>query len=184
MKHTLLLLFNSILLTSLVSCHDWIPKEHAPANGALVATETTCDGFHARFALIADSSVTDRDPSSPVVRGVRWTMEVNPLAGVGTAPILTMESFTVHNAGGEHRYLGSFPPMNPTPPWQWSGTVGITALAGGVQRGDYVSLFPSFVGGGATGLSVAWLGLDVVPQDTDVAFDAARVIKLASCHTT
>lgn len=175
---------SAILFLSLVGCGgnaavatNSLP---APANGALIATETTCAGFHARFALVPDASVTDGAPGNPVVRGVRWTMAVTPLAGASIAPTLTMESFTVHAMAGEHRFLGSFPPQGASAPWRWSGTVGIAPLPGGFRRGDFVNLFPSF-SAGASRLAVAWLGMTLVPHDGGVVAEGAHIVKPTSC---
>jgi len=174
----------AVLLISLVGCGnraadpatDYAP---APANGALIATETTCRGFRARFALVPDLSITDLVPDAPVVRGLRWTVEVAPPVGVSSPPILSMESFTVRGTAGEHRFLGASPPMGTTPPWRWSGPVGITALAGGFRRGDHVNLFPGFPGG--VGPSLAWLGFDLLPESGGVVAEAPRIVKPAPC---
>jgi len=185
MKRFVLLLLHSVLLLSLVACGDSnprVPTEDVPAppKGALIATETTCKGFHVRFALVPDVSITDSAPDAPVVRGVRWTMAVMPPPGLGVAPTLTMESFTVHAMAGAHRDLHVAPPLNVAPPWQWNGTVGITALPGGIQGGDYVNLFPGF-SAGAPVPGVAWLGMELVPGDGGVLAGAARIVKPAPC---
>jgi len=174
----------AVLLIPLVGCgsrETGTATDYAPAsaNGALIATETTCCGFRARFALVPDLAITDRAPDAPVVRGLRWTVEVAPPGTVSSPPILSMESFTVRGTAGEHRSLGSSPPTSTTPPWRWSGPVGITDLAGGFRRGDHVNLFPGFPGG--IGPSLAWLGIDLVPAGGGVVAEAPRIVKPAPC---
>jgi len=183
----LVLVLVLVLVIALTGCRGGsltAAPQPAPANGVLIVTETTCGGFHARFALLPDPTVMESDADGPTVRGVRWTMTVTPPAGrSGAAPVLTMESFTVRGSAGAHRFLHVSPPTDPAAPWRWSGTVGIMPPAGGVQHGDRADLFPAF-SAGSPGLTVSWLGLDLEPQGGEAVAGAVHVAKPARCHNS
>lgn len=191
------------IIAPLVGCSEnWAPSIRstvtacatafapATANGALIATERTIDGYHARFELRNDMGATDTTPVPPdrvAVPGLRWTLDLTmpPNAAPPDTVYLEIHTWSRSPADTLGRGRGLSEPLSsPTGAsshWQWSSPIHVATLERGFQLDAGAYLWPQIAIASGE-FSPGKLGFDLHAVGTGVRADSFRIEQTSDCY--
>lgn len=161
----------------------------APANGALIATERTIDGYHARFELRNDTgaAATPAPTDRVAVPGLRWTLELTIPPNAAPPGKMYLEIHSWSRSPGERDGRGRvlFDPLSsPTgmsSRWQWSGPVQIAALDHGYQLDAGAYLWPQIAIASGE-FSPGKLGFDLHFVGGGLRADGLNIVRTTDCY--